>query len=83
MPRCFSISIKSEVDAEMLIGLMAPATWMAPPIKKRLFIRVVFPASVFDIIPKVRRQLISVSSVVMLFMIVLSHTNVNVDHVGF
>ena len=62
MPRCFSISIKSEVaDFLILLFFTAPAVWIAPPKSKSFSVRVVLPASGWEIIPKVRR--FSVASV--------------------
>ena len=60
MPRCFSISIQSEVAARVFF---LPFTWpawaMAPPYKRNFSVSVVLPASGWLMIAKVRRRLIS------------------------
>src|SRR5690606_8387757 len=60
MPLWRSISIKSEVACFLiLLDLTAPAVWMAPPKRRSFSVRVVLPASGWDIMPKVLRLLIS------------------------
>ena len=60
MPRCFSISIQSEVAARVFF---LPFTWpawaMAPPYSRNFSVRVVLPASGWEMMAKVRRRLIS------------------------
>ena len=46
IPRCFSISIQSEVAVFLiLLDFTAPATWIAPPKRRSFSVRVVLPAS--------------------------------------
>ncbi|MOA35014.1 hypothetical protein D3C78_1564350 [compost metagenome] len=57
MPRCFSISIQSEVAWRAAFeALTAPAVWMAPPYSSSFSVRVVLPASGCEMIAKVRRR---------------------------
>jgi len=55
MPRCFSISIKSLVALLWILLLFtAPAVCMAPPKRRNFSVRVVLPASGWEIMPNVR-----------------------------
>lgn len=57
MPRCFSSSIQSEVAwRAALRPLTAPAIWMAPPNSSSFSVRVVLPASGWEMMAKVRRR---------------------------
>jgi hypothetical protein len=56
MPRCFSISIQSEVAwRAALRALTLPAIWIAPANSSSFSVRVVLPASGCEMIAKVRR----------------------------
>ena len=56
MPRSRSTSIQSEVAWRWaFLALTAPAIWMAPPNSSSFSVRVVLPASGWEIMPKVRR----------------------------
>ena len=60
IPRCFSISIQSETAWRLFFfPLTAPARVMAPPYSRNFSVRVVLPASGWEIIAKVRLRLIS------------------------
>src|SRR5688572_14321760 len=60
IPRCFSISIQSDLVAvSILLDLTAPAVWIAPPNSKSFSVKVVFPASGWAMMAKVLRFLIS------------------------
>lgn len=60
IPRWRSISIKSEVAPFFILLLLtAPASWMAPPNKSSFSVKVVFPASGWEMIPNVLRLAIS------------------------
>src|SRR5580692_1437198 len=60
MPRWRSISIKSLVACFLILLLLtAPAVWMAPPNRRNFSVRVVLPASGWDMMAKVLRLLIS------------------------
>src|ERR1035437_8272895 len=62
MPRCFSSSIQSEVAWRVALrARTSPATWMAPPKYSSFSVRVVLPASGWEMMAKVRRRAISVS----------------------
>src|SRR5690348_9555563 len=57
MPRCFSISIQSDVAwREALRALTLPAMWMAPAYSSSFSVSVVLPASGCEMIAKVRRR---------------------------
>jgi hypothetical protein len=57
MPRCFSISIQSEVAwREALRAFTLPAMWIAPAKSRSFSVSVVFPASGWEMIAKVRRR---------------------------
>lgn len=57
MPRCFSISIQSEVAWRPLLrALTVPAIWIAPENSSSFSVKVVLPASGWEIMPKVRRR---------------------------
>src|SRR5687767_11416304 len=57
MPRCFSISIQSEVAwREALRPLTAPAIWIAPVNSSSFSVSVVLPASGCEMMAKVRRR---------------------------
>ena len=54
IPRCFSISMKSEVvDFLILLDLTAPADWIAPPNNNNFSVKVVLPASGWAIMANV------------------------------
>src|SRR4051812_15038998 len=56
MPRCFSISIQSEVAWRALLrAFTVPAIWIAPPNSSSFSVRVVLPASGCEMMAKVRR----------------------------
>ena len=60
MPRCFSISIQSEVAwREALRALTEPAIWIAPENSSSFSVSVVLPASGWEMIAKVRRRRVS------------------------
>ncbi len=60
IPRWRSISIKSLVAPFLILLLFtAPASWIAPPNSNSFSVKVVFPASGCEMMPKVRRLLIS------------------------
>ena len=66
MPRCFSISIQSEVAWRSdLRDFTVPATAMALPISRSFSVMVVLPASGWEIIAKVRRFATSAACLVM------------------
>ena len=66
MPRCFSISIQSDVAwREALRPFTAPAMWMAPENSSSFSVSVVLPASGCEMMAKVRRRRTSSSAVVM------------------
>src|SRR5476649_1822650 len=57
MPRCFSISIQSEVAWRPLLrALTVPAIWIAPENSSSFSVSVVLPASGWEMMPKVRRR---------------------------
>ena len=57
MPRSFSIAIQSEVAyLPLLRALTVPAAWIAPPNNNSFSVRVVLPASGWEIIANVRRR---------------------------
>src|ERR1700742_4427259 len=63
MPRCCSSFIQSEVAwREALRPFTAPASWMAPPNRSSFSVRVVLPASGWEMMAKVRRRWISCSN---------------------
>ena len=58
MPRCFSISIQSEVAwRAALRALTLPAIWMAPENSSSFSVSVVLPASGWEMMANVRRRL--------------------------
>lgn len=60
MPRCFSISIQSEVAwREALRPLTAPAIWIAPENSSSFSVSVVLPASGWEMMANVRRRRVS------------------------
>src|SRR5215207_6751055 len=60
MPRCFSISIQSEVAwREALRPFTAPAIWIAPENSSSFSVSVVLPASGCEMMAKVRRRRVS------------------------
>src|SRR5688500_13966701 len=60
MPRCFSISIQSEVAwREALRALTEPAIWIAPENSSSFSVSVVLPASGWEMMAKVRRRRVS------------------------
>lgn len=68
MPRCRSISMKSDVAPRLILfDLTAPATWIAPPKSSSFSVSVVLPASGWLMMAKVRLRSISCfSSIVFL-----------------
>ena len=65
MPRCFSISIQSEVACRVALrALTLPAIWIAPENSSSFSVSVVLPASGWEMIAKVRRRRTSLSSTV-------------------
>ena len=55
MPRCRSISMKSDVAPFLILLLLtAPATWIAPPKSSSFSVRVVLPASGCEMMANVR-----------------------------
>src|SRR3954469_14953371 len=57
MPRCFSISIQSEVAwRDALRPFTAPAIWIAPEKSNSFSVSVVLPASGWEMMAKVRRR---------------------------
>jgi hypothetical protein len=57
IPRCFSISIQSDVACrEALRALTLPAMWIAPAKSRSFSVSVVLPASGCETIAKVRRR---------------------------
>ena len=66
MPRCFSISIQSEVAwREALRAFTEPAIWIAPENSSSFSVSVVLPASGWEMMAKVRRRRTSGLSSVM------------------
>src|SRR6185369_1377626 len=62
MPRCFSISIQSEVACrEALRAFTEPAIWIAPENSSSFSVSVVLPASGWEMMAKVRRRRTSVA----------------------
>ena len=60
MPRCFSISIQSEVAARaFFLPFTTPAWAIAPPYSRNFSVRVVLPASGWEMMAKVLLLLIS------------------------
>src|SRR6187200_728648 len=56
MPRCFSISIQSDVAWRALLrALTVPAIWIAPPNSSSFSVNVVLPASGCEMMANVRR----------------------------
>src|SRR5450631_335564 len=57
MPRCFSISIQSEVACRALLrALTVPAIWIAPENSSSFSVSVVLPASGWEMMAKVLRR---------------------------
>ena len=57
MPRCFSISIQSDVAwRPLFLALTVPAIWIAPENSSSFSVSVVLPASGWEMMPKVRRR---------------------------
>src|SRR3954463_11412981 len=57
MPRCFSISIQSDVACrEALRAFTLPAIWIAPENSSSFSVSVVLPASGWEMMAKVRRR---------------------------
>jgi len=57
MPRCFSISIQSEVAWRLALrAFTLPAIWIAPANSKSFSVSVVLPASGWEMMAKVRRR---------------------------
>ena len=57
MPRCFSISIQSEVACRVALrAFTEPAIWMAPENSSSYSVSVVLPASGWEMMAKVRRR---------------------------
>src|SRR6478609_1138556 len=60
IPRCFSISIQSEVAwREALRAFTLPAIWIAPENSNSFSVSVVLPASGCEMMAKVRRRRVS------------------------
>ncbi len=60
MPRCFSISIQSLVACRLALrAFTLPAMWIAPANSRSFSVSVVFPASGWEMIAKVRRRAVS------------------------
>src|SRR3954470_2851326 len=60
MPRCFSISIQSEVACrDAFLPFTAPAIWIAPENSSSFSVSVVLPASGWEMMAKVRRRRVS------------------------
>src|SRR5450830_1520764 len=60
MPRCFSISIQSDVAWRLALRpFTAPAIWMAPENSSSFSVSVVLPASGWEMMAKVRRRRVS------------------------
>jgi hypothetical protein len=60
MPRCFSISIQSEVAWRLALrALTEPAIWIAPENSNSFSVSVVLPASGWEMMAKVRRRRVS------------------------
>ena len=57
MPRCFSISIQSDVACRAALrALTDPAIWIAPENSSSFSVSVVLPASGWEMMAKVRRR---------------------------
>ena len=57
MPRCFSISIQSDVaNLPLFLPLTVPALWIAPENSSSFSVSVVLPASGWEMMAKVRRR---------------------------
>ena len=57
MPRCFSISIQSEVACRAALrAFTEPAIWIAPENSSSFSVSVVLPASGWEMMAKVRRR---------------------------
>ena len=57
MPRCFSISIQSEVAwRDAFLAFTEPAIWIAPEKSSSFSVSVVLPASGWEMMAKVRRR---------------------------
>src|SRR5512144_2783143 len=57
MPRCFSISIQSEVAWRLALrAFTEPAIWIAPENSSSFSVSVVLPASGWEMMAKVRRR---------------------------
>ena len=66
MPRSFSSAIQSEVAwRAALRDLTEPAIWIAPPNSSSFSVRVVLPASGWEMIANVRRRRISLTGLLM------------------
>ena len=64
MPRCFSISIQSEVAWRVALrALTEPAIWIAPENSSSFSVSVVLPASGWEMMAKVRRRRVSAAKV--------------------
>src|SRR4051812_14944029 len=60
MPRCFSISIQSLVAWRVALrAFTLPAMWIAPANSSSFSVRVVLPASGWEMMAKVRRRAVS------------------------
>ena len=65
MPRCFSISIQSDVACRVALrALTEPAIWIAPENSSSFSVSVVLPASGCEMIANVRRRRTSLLSAV-------------------
>lgn len=65
IPRCFSMSIQSDVAVfRILLLFTAPATCICPPKSRNFSVNVVLPASGWEMMAKVR--LLSISFIVLI-----------------
>ena len=66
MPRCFSISIQSEVAWRVALrAFTLPAMWIAPANSSSFSVSVVLPASGWEMMANVRRRATSRASALM------------------
>ena len=62
MPRCFSISIQSDVACRVALrAFTLPAIWIAPENSSSFSVSVVLPASGWEMMAKVRRRRVSLA----------------------
>ena len=71
MPRSFSMSIQSETACfELLFPLTEPAVWMLPVYNSSFSVRVVLPASGWEMMANVRLDAISSCKFDMWFLLI-------------